>query len=68
MLISKIVNVFLVLIVMLSSTSFACEQTFRVSVADAWPPFSFKMGNDYQGIDIEIVEAVFLQRVIVGNM
>lgn len=50
---------FLVLIVMLSHTSFACEQTFRVSAADAWPPFSFKKGNDYQGIDIEIVEAVF---------
>lgn len=58
MLISKIINVFYVLIVLLSPISFACEQTFRVSAADAWPPFSFKKGNDYHGVDIEIVEAV----------
>ncbi|MCF2907092.1 transporter substrate-binding domain-containing protein [Pseudoalteromonas sp. DL2-H2.2] len=36
----------------------ACTQTVTVSASDNWPPYSFRSGEQYHGLDIEILELV----------
>ncbi|KNC68891.1 hypothetical protein AC626_01815 [Pseudoalteromonas rubra] len=35
-----------------------CGQTVTVSASDNWPPYSYRVGEQYHGLDIEILELV----------
>ena len=34
------------------------EKTYKVGVDPTYPPFEFKEGNDYKGIDIDLIQAI----------
>ncbi|MCO7187451.1 MULTISPECIES: transporter substrate-binding domain-containing protein [unclassified Pseudoalteromonas] len=36
----------------------SCDQTVTVSASDNWPPYSYRVGEQYRGLDIEILELV----------
>ena len=39
----------------------ACEQTLSIGVGTSWPPYYFEGKNNLIGIDVEIVETLFLE-------
>jgi len=41
-----------------ASLSQACVKTLKVSVPYNWPPYAYKVGNEYKGLDIEILQLV----------
>ncbi|KZN34515.1 hypothetical protein N480_21050 [Pseudoalteromonas luteoviolacea S2607] len=51
--------VFLMMISAVFCTSvFACDKTLKVSVSSDWPPYSSKHGNNYLGLEIQLIELV----------
>nr|WP_275442851.1 transporter substrate-binding domain-containing protein [Pseudoalteromonas sp. OOF1S-7] len=41
-----------------STAAQTCVQTVTVSASDNWPPYSYRVGDQYHGLDIEILELV----------
>ncbi len=48
----------LVVSLMLSPALGACKKTISVSAAENWPPYSYREGRTFKGLDIDIVELV----------
>lgn len=45
----------------------ACDRTLNVSVSDSWPPYSFKNGSEYEGLDIEILNLLLKHNNLCAN-